>query len=74
MEECKLAPIVSDFFIRFYLPVELKDATQELKALMQLMLYDFCKWMANKKLSIVKVTLKPEYKMPRKNFIEPKRK
>ena len=28
IEECKLAPIISDFFIRFYLPVELKDATQ----------------------------------------------
>lgn len=41
---------------------------------MQLMTYDFCKWMYSKNLTIIKVTLQDDYKMTRKNFIEAKKK
>lgn len=72
VHECKLSPIICDFFLRFYVPYENKDP--DFKAAIELICFDMCKWMYDRKISIVEVTMKQSGITLRRNLICPKAK
>lgn len=57
-EECKNAPLIADFFIRFFLPTEESDPN--MLTLFQHITYDFCHWMLEKKLTSLELIREKE--------------
>lgn len=70
VEECRMAPIICDFFLRFYVPHENKNP--DFQSVMELLSCDFCHWMYANKLTIVEVSMNKAYQITRRNLIEPK--
>jgi hypothetical protein len=62
-----MAPIICDFFLRYYVPCEKKDT--DFLAVMELLSLDFCQWMYLNKLTIVEVTLKKTEHQIKRNLI-----
>lgn len=61
LAECRFFPIICDFLLRYYLPTS--DYKELNLSLIELMLYDFCRWMLRNALTHVKVQLKKEYRL-----------
>jgi len=56
--QLKYFPLVSDFFVRFYLPgTDNKDTKEANPSLMEVIVYDFCTWLNSLKLTNIKVFL-----------------
>lgn len=56
-----MAPIICDFFIRFYVPKEIKDK-REINVY-ELITHDFCEWMRIHALTVVQVTMGNKYEL-----------
>lgn len=69
-EECKLAPLMCDYFLRYYLCLEVRD--HDFMSLMQGLTCDFCQWMYSKKLTPVEINMAVKYSLPRRDLIQPK--
>jgi hypothetical protein len=67
-----MAPIIADFFLRFYVPFERKDA--DFLSAMEYICLDFCQWMFEHKLTIVEISLRKNQHPLRRNLIGPKQK
>lgn len=63
-------PLIADFFIRYYIPQESKDASYQ--NLMELLTYDFLSWVFDRKLTNIEVIMNKEYKILSKEIIQPK--
>ena len=63
-------PLIADFFIRYYIPQESKDASYQ--NLMELLTYDFLSWVFDRKLTSIEVIMNKEYKTLSKEIIQPK--
>lgn len=58
LRQVKYFPMVSDFFIRFYIPeTETKDTHEVNLSLMEVITYDFCNWLLINKLTSIKVNM-----------------
>lgn len=54
----KYFPLVSDFFIRFYVPeTDSKDAKEANLSLTEAITYDFCRWLLQNKLTHIQVKM-----------------
>jgi len=54
----KYFPLVSDFFIRFYIPYsDNKDIKEANLAIMEIITYDFCNWLHKSGLTNIKIEL-----------------
>jgi hypothetical protein len=66
-----MAPIICDFFIRFYVPHINHDF--DFQSVMELICCDFCHWMFANKLTIVETSMNHSYEISRRNLIEPRK-
>jgi hypothetical protein len=56
--QVKYFPLVVDFFVRFYLPdTDSKEAKEANQSLMEVIAYDFCKWLSKSELTKIKVNM-----------------
>jgi hypothetical protein len=74
LQEVQFLPIVCDCLLRYFIPFgdgakEYRDVNQ---SLIELMLADFCTWLAKKKLTRIQIALKKEYRLEVKPVPLPK--
>jgi len=58
IEECKLVPIICDYFLRLFIVSE--NSNPDFLGVMRSICHDFCRWLFVNKLTIVEISLNDE--------------
>jgi hypothetical protein len=66
--EVRFFPIVADFLVQSYIPLEAREANL---SLMELLTFDFCNWLYNRRLTNIRVTMGNDFKLDYKPIPTP---